>query len=205
MALPEWNIYGISYCTRVAQHYLRRYPQHTRAVILDGVVPAELALGPAIATNAQTALENILSRCADEALCAEQFPALGQQLATISTRLAEDPLTVPMPDPLTGTAGTRTLSIRHLQAVIRLMSYSSPTVALLPLLLSEAHAGNYAPLTAQAYMMIGEIEQSISFPMHNSVVCTEDVPFYTDSNSPDLTGTYLGSTIIDALVTVCAE
>ncbi len=205
LALPEWNIYGISYGTRVAQHYLRRYPQHTRAVILDGVVPAELALGPAIATNAQTALENIFSRCADEALCADQFPALGQQLATITTRLAEAPLAVPMPDPLTGAAGTRTLSTRHLQAVIRLMSYSSPTVALLPLLLSEAHAGNYAPLTAQAYMMIGEIEESISFPMHNSVVCTEDVPFYADSNSPDLTGTYLGSTIIDALVTVCAE
>jgi len=205
LALPEWNIYGISYGTRVAQHYLRRYPQQTRAVILDAVAPAELALGPAIATNAQLALDNILSRCAEEPLCADKFPALGQQLATLSARLAEAPLAVSMPDPLTGAAGTRTLSTRHLQAVIRLMSYAPPTVALLPLLLSEAHAGNYAPLTAQAYMMIGEIEQTISFPMHNSVVCTEDVPFYADSNPPDLTGTYLGSTIIDALATVCAE
>ncbi|MCH7526613.1 MAG: alpha/beta fold hydrolase [Planctomycetes bacterium] len=41
LQLAEWNIYGISYGTRVAQHYLRRYPEHTRAVILDGIVPAE--------------------------------------------------------------------------------------------------------------------------------------------------------------------
>ena len=40
LQLTEWNIYGISYGTRVAQHYLRRYPEHTRAVILDGIVPA---------------------------------------------------------------------------------------------------------------------------------------------------------------------
>ena len=33
------NLYGGSYGTRVAQHYLRRYPEHMRAVILDGVVP----------------------------------------------------------------------------------------------------------------------------------------------------------------------
>ena len=35
------NLYGISYGTRVAQHYMRRYPERVRAAILDGVVPAE--------------------------------------------------------------------------------------------------------------------------------------------------------------------
>ncbi len=205
LALPEWNVYGISYGTRVAQHYLRRFPQHTRAVILDGVVPAELVLGPAMATNSQTALDNILTRCANEPQCAEQFPALRQQLANIFTRLEEESLVVSMPDPLTGAAGTQMLSARHLQAVIRLMSYAPPTVALLPLLISEAHAGNYAPLTAQAYMMIGELEQSISFPMHNSVVCTEDVPFFADDDLSDLSDAYLGNTIVDGLTTVCAQ
>ena len=204
LALPEWNIYGISYGTRVAQHYLRRYPQHTRAMILDGIAPAELALGPAIARNAQNALERILARCAAQPLCAKRFPALGERLETLSARLAEQPLTVTMPDPLTGETGARTLSGRHLAAVIRLMSYSSPTAALLPLLISEAHAGNYAPLTAQAYMMLGELEQSIAFPMHNSIVCTEDVPFYEDADLLGLEDTYLGNTIIDALTSVCS-
>ena len=32
---------AVSYGTRVAQHYLRRYPRHVRAVILDGVVPPQ--------------------------------------------------------------------------------------------------------------------------------------------------------------------
>jgi len=202
--LPEWNIYGISYGTRVAQHYLRRYPEHTRAVILDGVVPAELALGPAIAMNAQAALEEVFTRCAGQDLCARRFPALSEQLRTLSARLVDQPLEVAMPDPLTGEPGTRTLSDRHLKVAIRLLSYAPLTTALLPLLVSEAHDGNYAPLTAQAYMIIDELERSISFPMHNSVVCTEDVPFYRDADLAGLQDTYLGNTIIDALTTVCS-
>ena len=204
LELPEWNIYGISYGTRVAQHYLRRYPEQTRAVILDGIVPAELALGPAIARNAQDTLEDIFARCSGEPLCAQRFPVLDERLATLSARLAEQPVVVAMSDPLTGKAETRTLSDRHLQAVVRLMSYAPLSTALLPLLVSEAHDGNYAPLTAQAYMMIDELEQSISFPMHNSVVCTEDVPFYEDADLLGLEDTYLGNTIIDALMTVCS-
>lgn len=204
LELPEWNIYGVSYGTRVAQHYLRRYSDYTRAAILDGIAPAELALGPAIATNAQSALEEILDRCAAEPLCAQRFPVLDERLATLSGRLVEQPLTVTMPDPLTGEAGTRTLSDRHLKTAIRMMSYSPLASALLPLIVSEAYDGNYAPLTAQAYMVIDELERSLSLPMHNSVVCTEDVPFYDDAALLGLEDTYLGDTIVDALMTMCS-
>ena len=61
------NLYGNSYGTRVAQHYARRFPKATRAVILDGVVNPEVVLGPAIAVDAERALERILARCARDA------------------------------------------------------------------------------------------------------------------------------------------
>jgi pimeloyl-ACP methyl ester carboxylesterase len=35
----ELNFLGISYGTRLAAQYARKYPQHTRAVVLDGTVP----------------------------------------------------------------------------------------------------------------------------------------------------------------------
>ena len=53
LGYPSLNLYGVSYGTRVAQHYARRYPDSTRTIILDGVVPPQLALGPEIATEAQ--------------------------------------------------------------------------------------------------------------------------------------------------------
>lgn len=56
------NLYGGSYGTRVAQHYLRRYPQRTRTVILDGTVNPSLALGPSMALDAENALRADLAR-----------------------------------------------------------------------------------------------------------------------------------------------
>src|SRR6185369_12572641 len=49
LGVEQWNVYGVSYGTRVAQQYLRRFPERARSVVLDGVVPPELALGPDIA------------------------------------------------------------------------------------------------------------------------------------------------------------
>ncbi|MFL2546495.1 MAG: alpha/beta hydrolase, partial [Candidatus Rariloculaceae bacterium] len=204
LEVEEWNLYGISYGTRVAQHYLRRYPERARTVIIDGVVPAEIALGPEIAIHAQSALERILSRCEQSAPCAAAFPNLGEKLDTVRTRLAQDPVEVSMTDPVSGEPVDWVFSERHLQTAIRLMSYAPPTAALLPLLLNEAYDGNYAPLTAQAYMMIGDLAESLSFPMHNSVACTEDVPFFNGTELEDLEATYLGTDVVDALLTVCS-
>jgi len=40
------DLYGISYGTRVVQHYLRHYGAEVRAVVLDGVLAPDRALGP---------------------------------------------------------------------------------------------------------------------------------------------------------------
>jgi len=40
--------------------------------------------------------------------------------------------------------------------------------------------------------------------MHNSVVCTEDRPFFTDKELQAAPDAYLGSTLVDALVAICS-
>ena len=40
------NLYGISYGTRVVQHYLRRFPEHVRSAVLDGVLPPSASARP---------------------------------------------------------------------------------------------------------------------------------------------------------------
>ena len=63
LGYAELNLYGISYGTRVAQHYLRRYPESTRRVILDGVLPPAVALGTDVALTSQAALDALFDRC----------------------------------------------------------------------------------------------------------------------------------------------
>jgi pimeloyl-ACP methyl ester carboxylesterase len=203
LGVERWNLYGVSYGTRVAQHYARRYPARTRTLILDGVVPAELVLGPAIAIDAEHALNSIFARCAAESACAARFPELGNRFEVLRTRLAERPVTIELPNPLTGRTLKRRFTETRLLGVVRLMTYAAPTVALLPLAITAAYEGDYRMLAAEAEILLGDTEEAINIPMHNSVVCSEDAPFFSGDPVHGLSLTYLGSSVVDSLATIC--
>ena len=196
LGIETWNVYGSSYGTRVAQHYLRQYPEHVRSVVLDGVVPPPLALGPDVAREAQRALEQIFARCAAEAECGARFASLPQLFTEVLARLEAGAADETDPPPI---------SAVELRTLVRFMSYSATTVSLLPVLISEAHAGNYAPLAGQARSLLRELPESMSFPMSNSVTCAEDVPYVAAAATGGLDSTYLGTAIMDALAQICAR
>lgn len=200
------NLYGISYGTRVAQHYLRRYPQRARAVVLDGVVPPQQILGIDSALLAQRALERIFERCHSETACRDAFPDPAGQFATLRAEVARRPAEIALPDPATGSVERIKFSSGHLQVSIRLLTYSSDRAALIPLLVQQAvKQRNYAPLAAHAQMISEQLGDALAVGMHNAVVCTEDVPYYGASaiDRRALAQTYLGTMQLDGLVASC--
>lgn len=202
------NLYGASYGTRVAQHYLRRYPQHTRAVILDGVVPPQLALGPSLALDAEKALLSILARCAHETLCHGRFGNPVDTYQALRSALAAQSVPVNLADPTTGEGQHIEFSALHLATVLRLAIYTPDQAALLPLALDVAQkSGDYLPLASQFLMMSHAYEDMLAYGMHNTVVCTEDVPFYPPAERIDraqLESTFIGAAQLDALRSLCA-
>jgi pimeloyl-ACP methyl ester carboxylesterase len=203
LGVEQWNLYGISYGTRVAQHYLKRYPERVRVLVLDGVVPAELVLGPDTAGNAQRALDEVFARCARDAACAGRYAALDAKFAELEGRFAAGSQTVELPDPQTGELDSLDLAQADFQAVVRLMSYTAPTIALLPLVIDEAEHGNYRPLAAQADILIATIADSLSLPMHNTVVCAEDAPFFASARIEAERKSYLGESVMTGLTAIC--
>lgn len=205
LGYSQMVVYGGSYGTRVAQHYLRRFPEHTQALILDGVVPAEMALGPSIALDAQHALDVIFDRCKASAECNTTFPDLAAAFQRLRKRLRVAPIELQLADPSTGITGPATLSYGAMAAAVRLLSYRPESAALLPLLISEADKGNYGPLTAQGMMVMASMEEALAYGMHNAVVCAEDVPFFNPAeiDLDALEQTFLGKEQVTALETIC--
>ena len=200
------NLYGTSYGTRVAQHYLRRFPERVRAVILDGVVPAPLALGPEVALDAERSLLDILARCAAQPPCRSRFGDPAQAYRSVRAVLARRAVPVSVSDPSTGEPRRFDFTAEHLATVLRLASYSAEYAALLPLLLGEAASrADYAPLAAQFLLVERAYAGAVATGMHDSVVCTEDVPFYRVSarERTRLADTFLGTAQLDGLETVC--
>lgn len=204
LGYPALNLYGVSYGTRVAQHYARRYPATTRTVILDGVVPPQMALGPDIALEAQKALQAIFDRCAESTDCNNAFPDIAKNFATLEADLSREPVSVELPHPRSGEWETVVFSDMEFAGVIRLMSYDPNTIALLPLLIHEATNGNFVPLAATYLKLAESMSEQLASGMHNAVVCTEDVPFYADIDGGALEKTYIGPVIAESLEDSCS-
>jgi pimeloyl-ACP methyl ester carboxylesterase len=206
MGYQRIALYGSSYGTRVAQHYARRYPDHTRALILDGVVPPTQVLGTTTPLDAEESLQRIFARCRADAACFRQFGDPAMDYRQLRDRLASAPVVVTVPDPRSGLPKKLEFSATAFAGALRLSSYSSDRAALLPLTLQLANRRNqYTPLASQYLLAATGYDAVLAYGMHNSVVCTEDVPYYTAQSvdREELAATFLGTSQLDALQSLC--
>lgn len=197
------NLIGISYGTRVAQQYAARYAAHTRAVVLDSVVPNALVLGAEHARNLEDALEAHFARCAEQESCAANMGDLRARLNEVRARLlAGDLAAVRFRDARNGTWRDVVPNIGHLAILLRMYAYAPATASMLPYLLNEAAAGNYAAMLAQAELIGGGLSEQIYHGMQLSVMCAEDVD-ELQANPADA-DTVLGNSLIEFSQAQCA-
>ena len=202
LGAPAVNLVAISYGTRVAQEYMRRYPESVRAAVMDGIVPPGLALGSEHARNLDEALRLQMQRCEADAACSARFPAPLSALENLRSELAEKPLSVKFRDPLTDELQEAELDAPTLGAVARMYSYSPQLTALLPLALANLASGDAEIFMAQARMIESLVGEQITHGMQLSVLCSEDAPsLRVDPADAD---TLMGSSFVEFILAQCS-
>ncbi len=208
LGYEQLTVYGVSYGTRVAMQYMRTYPESTRAVIIDGVVPPQRALGPLIAVHSQDVFDAIVGRCQTDLRCNESFPDVANKFARVRDRLSQTSIAMTLQHPVTGADTDLELTYGHLAAWLRFALYSPEMSALVPLIIHEAAENeNYIPVAANALRLLHDINASLNYGMHNAVVCTEDTPYLDDAavDFTQLENTYIGREMYDTLKVLCTS
>lgn len=202
LGIERINLIGISYGTRVAQQYAARYPQATRAVVLDSVAPNSLPLGNEHAANLEAALKTQFQRCRDAAACVDQLGDPGEQLQRLHQTLRRDDLApVRFRAAQSGAWEEERPSFGHLAILLRLYAYSPEAASLLPYVIHEAANGRYEAMLAQATHLGRSLSDQIFHGMQLSVMCTEDVDeFRIDDNDR---GSVLGAEFIEFAKAQC--
>lgn len=198
----EINLVGISYGTRVAQEYLRRHPTTARTVVLDGVVPPQLALGAGHARNLDAALERQFARCDADPGCSRRFGSPRMMLDELLASLRARPMEVSYRDPLSWELRTGTMTAATVAGVARLYAYVPGLAAMLPVSLAEAASGRPETLMAQASMIESLVGEQIMHGMQLSVTCSEDADLL-EVDPADAT-TLMGTAFVEAIKAQCA-
>jgi pimeloyl-ACP methyl ester carboxylesterase len=205
LGYDQIDLYGGSYGTRVAEHFMRRYPTHVQAVILDGVVYPQQAIGAETPQDGERALNLIVARCMQTADCAATYPQLPDELAGLLQKFGPQKAKVTIDDPSSGLPLEIEFNRKILNAALRLLSYSSTQASLLPALIHEAAHGKLRPLAAQSVMNMREISDQLANGMQYTVICSEDEPLFAGNiDRAEMAKTYQGDDLVDALHEICA-
>ncbi|MGI9602262.1 MAG: alpha/beta fold hydrolase [Acidimicrobiales bacterium] len=92
LGIDQWNLYGVSYGTRVALTMMELDPEGVRAAVLDSPYPPVVDAYQEQAANGRAAIDAVLSSCADDPRCGGAFGDLRQPLDQLLADLAEDPV-----------------------------------------------------------------------------------------------------------------
>ncbi len=197
------NLWGGSYGSRVVLEYLRRYPNHTRASILDGVAPVAIALPWSMEADGLAALQAINKQCADTPACLTHFGDIAQKAKAISNRLLANPQAINITHPRTQEKVIVNMTAQDFSGVIRLALYSRDLSSLLPQVISDADAGDYSVLASLIYLAKSKSEMAgINYGMHYTVVCNEDYPLYKDKPATG-SNVFLNTQMVQKYSEVC--
>jgi len=142
----DWNLYGVSYGTRLALAVIRDYPNKIRSAVLDSVYPPEvdeLTESPFVYDNALTTL---FQGCQTDSRCRNAFPHLEASFQQLLQKFKEVPVKFTVLDPNSNQSMPVLINDDRFIDLIFYSLYSWDTIQTLPMTIETALKGNYEPL-----------------------------------------------------------
>jgi pimeloyl-ACP methyl ester carboxylesterase len=98
LGYPTYNIYGISYGTKLGQEVMRAAPQGLRSVVLDSVAPVQAPIYDTLALPHAEAIQSIFDTCKADVKCNTAYPNLQSRFWSLFAKLEKQPIKTPQGD-----------------------------------------------------------------------------------------------------------
>jgi len=179
LGYERYNLYGLSYGTRVALTALRDLPAgRIRSVVLDSAVPLQADISLAFAKPTADSLALAFADCASQQACNDAYPDLSQAFFDVVEQLNASPPTVQSATP-EGQPFSVVLTGDRFVTLVGLVLQEASVTPFLPLLIQAAANGNMGIL-AEAVSVFGRSLNGFdSIGLTTTVICNEDNPFVT--------------------------
>jgi pimeloyl-ACP methyl ester carboxylesterase len=140
LGYSSWDIYGVSYGSRLALELMRRDPSGIRAVALSGPLPPGPRVRAEHPLSFQRALERVFKGCAAQATCAAAFPSVERDFYALYDALTANSIEV-LPQNGGSAAPIRLDGWRFIEEVQKQLA-SARLVPRIPLLIDQLRRGD---------------------------------------------------------------
>jgi pimeloyl-ACP methyl ester carboxylesterase len=173
LGIKQWNLYGISYSTRLMLNYIREYPQGVRSVILDSVLPPTVNYDETSSDAVVHSLNILFDHCSNDAKCSTTYPKLKNTFYAVLKTANKNPIVVNV------TRDGKTFAVKLDGNAIVDLAYNlledTGALAQIPSIIQAISKGNYEALKPYAENKIKG--GGFIWGMRYSVWCREEMPF----------------------------
>jgi pimeloyl-ACP methyl ester carboxylesterase len=171
----HWNLYGVSYGTKLALEVARQHPDGVRTMVLDSVYPPEVDPVRDLPANVVATYEAIVDACNNEPACGADGDLAERVQGVVSTYDAE-PVDVTVQDYVHDRAQVVRVTGELVVAVVTAALSTPFQAGDLPELITELESGHTAALGQYLSRMSGSKDQ-LSIGVLIAFGCNEEVPF----------------------------
>jgi pimeloyl-ACP methyl ester carboxylesterase len=156
LGIAHWNVYGVSYGSKLALIVLRDHPQGVRSVVLDSVSPPTNNIAETWWSAPASSFKAIFAACAAQPACASAYPGLEADFVATVRRLDGTPAVVAVKDDRGASVPVNIDGFTF--AYVLIMASERGDVAGIPKLIAQTSRGDYGALAATYLAMRGPHE-----------------------------------------------
>jgi pimeloyl-ACP methyl ester carboxylesterase len=160
LGYTQWNLWGLSYGTRLARAVMDVDPDGIRAAVLDSASPATFPTG--FAQGLRSSLDAVDSACAAHARCAEDVGSLTERFVAVIAAYDVEPLVLEVEADAASDARL-VVDGELLASTLRALLYRAEVYKDLPILLHMLEERDRGALAAYARVVLSTAEPSLDF------------------------------------------
>ncbi len=206
LGYDRFNLYAVSYGTRLALTLMRDHPEAVRSAVLDSAYPPQVNLYTALAPNADRAFNVFFNRCAADPACNTSYPDLRNFFYQLVDQLNTSPILLTLN--IANTPRTVRLDGSLLIDVLFVGLYNPAVTVSMPQMIYDVSRGEYGILRNRLALYF---DASGALGMQMSVQCAEEIPLNAPEEAyaaaqgvaPQIAAFYPAS--VQSLFAVCRE
>jgi pimeloyl-ACP methyl ester carboxylesterase len=175
LGYEQWNLFGISYGTKLGLEVLRRHPNGVRTAVLDSVYPPQV---DSVLENPGTFLasyQRVIAACEAEAAC-RQAGDLAERIRALVQRYEDDPVRVGIVDWISGDEDEVWVDGDVIADIVTGALYSPSQFTDLPELVAELESGR-TDAVSDFLSQDRTSERFFSDGMFYAIACREEISF----------------------------
>ncbi|WP_394773062.1 alpha/beta fold hydrolase [Flavobacterium sp.] len=169
----EWNVYGVSYGTYVAQVYASTYPKDIESLVLDSAIYDMSTYYVNNTSNYMNSLQKIFEICKNDVNYNKEYPNLEKTYYEVIADLEKNPLTVTVDKEIVP-SGTFTYNAEDFKVAIQQALYNKKLVEVIPVLIYQFHQrkGESLGNLVSAFSSLLEMDYGVYY----CISCNEALP-----------------------------